>query len=86
MLFVQKDMKLIFVFAFHPLSSQIQTFGIMTALSSYCPHGEPVVVNSFVVAIANSTFSFISGELLTSQGGESKYLILMQNHNSLRFL
>ena len=33
----------------------------MTAYGSYCPKGEPAVLNSTVVAISNSLFSFISG-------------------------
>ena len=37
------------------------TFGIMTAYGSYCPKGEPAVLNSTVVALSNSLFSFISG-------------------------
>lgn len=37
------------------------TFGIMTAYGSYCPQGSPVFVNSCVISLANSMFSFISG-------------------------
>jgi len=37
------------------------TFGIMTAFGSYCPRGDPVVINSFVIALSNSFFSIISG-------------------------
>ena len=37
------------------------TFGIMTAYGSYCKKGEPVFVNSCVVAISNCLFSFIAG-------------------------
>ncbi|CAB9501948.1 chloride-dependent neutral and basic amino acid transporter B [Seminavis robusta] len=37
------------------------TFGIMTAFGSYCPRGDPVTINAFVIALSNSMFSFISG-------------------------
>jgi len=37
------------------------TFGIMTAFGSYCPEGEPVALNSLVIAGSNSMFSFLSG-------------------------
>ena len=36
-------------------------FGIMTAYGSYCKRGEPVFINSCVVAISNCLFSFIAG-------------------------
>ena len=37
------------------------TFGIMTAYGSHCPSSEPAVVNSVVIALSNSIFSFLSG-------------------------
>ena len=37
------------------------TFGIMTAFGSYNERHEPAVLHSFVIACANSMFSFISG-------------------------
>jgi len=37
------------------------TFGIMTAFGSYNEKNEPAVLHSFVIACANSMFSFISG-------------------------
>jgi len=37
------------------------TFGIMTAFGSYNQRNEPAVKHAFVIAIANSMFSFISG-------------------------
>jgi solute carrier family 6 GABA transporter-like protein 1 len=37
------------------------TFGILTAYGSHCKRDEPAVLNTFVVAIANSMFSFVSG-------------------------
>lgn len=37
------------------------TFGIMTAFGSYNERREPAVLHSCVIALANSTFSFISG-------------------------
>lgn len=37
------------------------TFGIMTSYGSHMPRNEPAFVNSCVVAVANSMFSFIAG-------------------------
>lgn len=37
------------------------TFGIMTAYGSHCKHGEPIFMNSCVVAFSNCLFSFIAG-------------------------
>ena len=37
------------------------TGGVMTAYGSNCPRTEPALLNSTVVAVANSTFSFIAG-------------------------
>ena len=37
------------------------TFGIFTAYGSSCPKNAPVVANSFIIALSNSFFSFISG-------------------------
>lgn len=37
------------------------TFGIMTALGSYNERGDPAVAHSFVIALANSAYSFIAG-------------------------
>jgi solute carrier family 6 GABA transporter-like protein 1 len=50
------------------------TFGIMTAFGSYCPHHEPVVLNSFVISIANSMFSFISGFAVFAALGHLSFL------------
>lgn len=37
------------------------TFGVMTAYGSHMPRNEPAFMNSCVIAIANSMFSFIAG-------------------------
>jgi len=37
------------------------TFGTMTAYGSHCPRGEPAFVNSVVIGLSNSMFSFIAG-------------------------
>ena len=37
------------------------TLGVMTAYGSYMPRNDPAFANSCVIAIANSTFSFIAG-------------------------
>jgi len=37
------------------------TFGIFTAYGSGCPKDAPVVANSFIIALSNSFFSFVSG-------------------------
>lgn len=37
------------------------TFGTMTAFGSYLPRNEPATLNSFVIALSNSCFSFIAG-------------------------
>ena len=37
------------------------TFGIMTAYGSHCKRDEPALVNSCVIALSNSLFSFIAG-------------------------
>ena len=50
------------------------TFGIMTAYGSYCPRGEPAVINSTVVAICNSLFSFISGFAVFASLGHLAHL------------
>jgi solute carrier family 6 GABA transporter-like protein 1 len=46
----------------------------MTAFGSYCPHHEPVVLNSFVISIANSMFSFISGFAVFAALGHLSFL------------
>lgn len=37
------------------------TFGTMAAYGSHCPRGEPAVVNSCVIGVSNSMFSFVAG-------------------------
>uniref|UniRef100_A0A7S1BHT6 Transporter n=1 Tax=Corethron hystrix TaxID=216773 RepID=A0A7S1BHT6_9STRA len=37
------------------------TFGTMTAYGSHCPRTEPAFLNSTIIAISNSMFSFLSG-------------------------
>lgn len=37
------------------------TFGILTAYGSHCKRDEPAVLNSTVIALSNSVFSFIAG-------------------------
>ena len=37
------------------------TFGIMTSYGSHMPRDEPAFINSCVVAVSNSLFSFIAG-------------------------
>jgi len=50
------------------------TFGIMTAYGSHCKRNEPAFLNSCVVAISNSTFSFISGFAVFATLGHLAYL------------
>ena len=57
-----------------PLFDSPQTFGIMTAFGSYCPRGDPVVVNSLVISLANSCFSFISGFAVFAALGHLSFL------------
>lgn len=52
------------------------TFGIMTAYGSFCKPGEPAFMNSCVVAISNSMFSFISGFAVFATLG---HLALIEN-------
>lgn len=49
------------------------TFGIMTAFGSYNESNEPAVKHSLVIAIANSTFSFISGFAVFAAMGHLSY-------------
>lgn len=50
------------------------TFGIMTAFGSYNERNEPAVRHSFVVALSNSMFSFISGFAVFAALGHLSYL------------
>ena len=50
------------------------TFGIMTALGSYNDRGDPAVVHSFVIALANSCFSFIAGFAVFAALGHLAFL------------
>jgi len=50
------------------------TFGIMTAFGSYNERDEPAVFHSFVVAGANSMFSFIAGFAVFAALGHLSYL------------
>ena len=46
----------------------------MTAYGSHCDSSEPVVINSFVIAISNSVFSFLSGFAVFGALGHLAYL------------
>jgi len=46
----------------------------MTAYGSHCPRGEPAVLNSCVIAIANSMFSIISGFAIFAALGHLAFL------------
>ena len=50
------------------------TFGIMTAYGSHCKRNEPAFLNSCVVALSNSMFSFISGFAVFATLGHLAYL------------
>lgn len=50
------------------------TFGILTAFGSHCPRSEPAVANACVVALANSTFSFIAGFAVFAALGHLAFL------------
>lgn len=50
------------------------TFGILTAYGSHCKRDEPAVMNSFVVAICNSIFSFIAGFAVFAALGHLAYV------------
>jgi len=52
------------------------TSGIMTAYGSCCPRKEPALYNTGVIALANSTFSFLSGFAVFGSLG---HLASMQN-------
>ncbi|KAL3913435.1 MAG: hypothetical protein SGARI_000659 [Bacillariaceae sp.] len=49
-------------------------FGTMTAYGSSCPRGEPAFMNSMVVGISNSLFSFISGFAVFAALGHLSYI------------
>jgi solute carrier family 6 GABA transporter-like protein 1 len=49
------------------------TFGTMTAYGSHCPRREPAFVNSVVVGISNSMFSFLSGFAVFAAMGNLAY-------------
>lgn len=46
----------------------------MTAFGSYCPKTEPVVLNSTVIALSNSMFSFLSGFAVFAALGHLSFL------------
>jgi SNF family Na+-dependent transporter len=46
----------------------------MTAFGSYCDRNEPATLNAFVIAGANSTFSFISGFAVFASLGHLAHL------------
>lgn len=50
------------------------TGGVMTAYGSNCPRDEPALLNSTVIAIANSTFSFLAGFAVFGSLGHLAYL------------
>mmetsp|Transcript_18368 Transcript_18368/g.31067 ORF Transcript_18368/g.31067 Transcript_18368/m.31067 type:complete len:656 (+) Transcript_18368:178-2145(+) len=50
------------------------TVGIMTAYGSHCNRNEPAFLNSCVVALSNSMFSFISGFAVFATLGHLAYL------------
>ena len=50
------------------------TGGVMTAYGSNCPRTEPALLNSTVVAVANSTFSFIAGFAVFGSLGHLAFL------------
>lgn len=49
------------------------TFGVMTSYGSHMPRNEPAFINSCVVAVANSLFSFIAGFAVFSVVGHQAY-------------
>lgn len=50
------------------------TGGVMTAYGSNCPRNEPALLNSTVVAVANSTFSFLAGFAVFGSLGHLAFL------------
>jgi SNF family Na+-dependent transporter len=46
----------------------------MTAYGSHCPRGEPAVLNSCIIALANTTFSIISGFAIFAALGHLAFL------------
>lgn len=48
--------------------------GVMTAYGSHCPRGEPASMNSLVIGLSNSTFSFISGFAVFASLGHLAYV------------
>ena len=56
------------------------TFGIMTAYGSHCERDEPAFMNSCVVAISNSIFSFIAGLAVFATLG---HLAFLEGHDSV---
>jgi len=50
------------------------TFGVMTAYGSLVPQDEPAFINSVVIALANSAFSFIAGFAVFSSIGHLAFL------------
>ena len=51
------------------------TFGVMTAYGSHMPRDEHVLVNTTVIAISNSMFSFIAGFAVFAALGHQAYLL-----------
>jgi hypothetical protein len=49
------------------------TFGILTAYGSHCKRDEPAVMNTVVVAISNSLFSFVAGFAVFAALGHLAY-------------
>ena len=50
------------------------TGGVMTAYGSNCPRTEPALLNSTVIAVANSTFSFLAGFAVFGSLGHLAFL------------
>jgi len=50
------------------------TFGIMTAYGSHCHRDEPALLNSCVIAISNSLYSFVAGFAVFSALGRLAFL------------
>lgn len=50
------------------------TAGVMTAYGSNCPRSEPALLNSTVIAVANSTFSFLAGFAVFGSLGHLAFL------------
>lgn len=50
------------------------TFGTMTAYGSHCPRGEPATLNSTVIGLSNSMFSFLSGFAVFATLGYLAYI------------